>query len=224
MPKKQEKKPDCVWGNLNIEQAITLWQTGIKVEQHFNDICIKIRNFANAFVSVFFSTVFLILTLNYKNAGETNQSALIYLDCFILMGQAIWGILWFKDRFWYHTFLIGAVRFCENIEKKIFDIGEEGITHMISTISHVPVFFSTKNSDRAFFRLDFFYISISSLMFFTIFLINFLLPKEKNLTCENFILLVLSILIPIAMFCVGRRANKKFGEFENKKKTKKSHP
>jgi hypothetical protein len=92
------------------------WKTSIDVQQHFNDLELRIRNFAvTLLVTVLGATAFA-LKEHYEVAvaGASFSLAVAILGA----GSLGWLAFYFMDRFWYHQFLIAAVKHTLTIEKK----------------------------------------------------------------------------------------------------------
>ena len=94
-------------GELDEKIVLEMWKKTVEVQQHFNDLELRIRNFALIVVGALLAlggyavreTVTLsVLGLNLSAAGLIIWSALIPLAAF-----------YFMDRWWYHRLLKGAV-------------------------------------------------------------------------------------------------------------------
>lgn len=101
----------------NLPETITVWEKTVDVQQHFNDLCLRIRNYAIALLTAVLAFSALTLKEGYvvkvKNhsiplASILMISAVVPLVAFLLM-----------DLFWYHRLLLGAVRNGLNIEKTV---------------------------------------------------------------------------------------------------------
>jgi phosphoglycolate phosphatase-like HAD superfamily hydrolase len=91
-----------------IENVISIWEKVIDVQQHFNDIELKIRNLALTVFTFIIGGIGFLEKENIKLMinGYTIQAsaALAFIGIFI-----IYAFL-FMDRFWYHKLLLGAVK------------------------------------------------------------------------------------------------------------------
>ena len=99
-----------------IDNVIDIWKGVIDVQKHFNDIELKIRNYA--------LTAF---TFIIAGIGFLEKEHVVYkLNSVIIPASSIFafiglGIIWafyFMDKFWYHRLLDGAVNHSMQIEKK----------------------------------------------------------------------------------------------------------
>lgn len=135
--------------------AIEIWKKSVDVQQHFNDLELRIRNFAITIVGALIAAV-----------GFTYQQGLQY-DLFghhfaagtglIVAAFFAWTAFLLMDRFWYHVLLKGAVTHAGKIEAtyegKIPGIG---LGRTISEVSgKVRILGFTMNSNR---RLAWFYV------------------------------------------------------------------
>ncbi len=100
---------------------IEIWKKIVDVQQHFNDLELRIRNFA------------LIVTGAFLAFGSAAIKEMAFLDilgrqvslsCFIVLG-AIPPLLafYFMDKFWYHRLLDGAVKAGATIEAELKNLG-----------------------------------------------------------------------------------------------------
>lgn len=111
------KKPDTTADDDKAAQfALETWKKTVDVQQHFNDLEMRIRNFAITVVGVLIASV-----------GFTYQQGL-QADVFglrisagaglVLAAGFAWLAFFFMDRYWYHVFLKGAVKHASSIEKE----------------------------------------------------------------------------------------------------------
>lgn len=100
----------------NHEGILEVWKKTVEVQQHFNDIAIKIRNLAVTVLAALLSAAALSLKADMATIGPAPGTPLASY----LLGAALvaWVGFYMMDRFWYHRLLIGAVRHGEAIEKK----------------------------------------------------------------------------------------------------------
>lgn len=105
--------------NDQVEHQIEIWKKTIEVQQHFNDIGIRIRNFALTLILAVFGATGLAI--------KENLSVDVFgIDCpfailLLIAGLIGWGSLYLMDRYWYHRLLYGAVTHGIEIEKLIED-------------------------------------------------------------------------------------------------------
>nr|WP_246712276.1 MULTISPECIES: HAD family hydrolase [unclassified Rhizobium] len=134
--------------------ALETWKKTVDVQQHFNDLEMRIRNFAITVVGALIASV-----------GFTYQQGL-QADVFgvrisagvglVLAAGFAWLAFFFMDRYWYHIFLRGAVKHASAIEKEFADrIPGIGLGMTISQMSgDVKILCWKTNSER---RLTIFY-------------------------------------------------------------------
>ncbi len=100
-----------------IDQTIKIWEKTIDVQQHFNDLSLRIRNYAIAFLTATLGFSAFALKENYSItifevpiplATILIFTALLPLSAFYIM-----------DRFWYHKLLLGAVENGMKIERQL---------------------------------------------------------------------------------------------------------
>lgn len=96
------------------------WKQTSNVQQHFNDVSMKLRNFAVVVFSGFLTGVGLAIHKNISiNFLGFDISAGVL---FALAGMIATQLIHFMDTYWYHVFLKGAVTTSSSIEKEIKDI------------------------------------------------------------------------------------------------------
>lgn len=128
------------------------WKKTIDVQQHFNDIEMRIRNIAVTVLAGVLGAAALAL-----------QGGYFVLVAFLLLaGLIAWLAFYFMDRFWYHQLLKGAVRHAEDIEARLESrIPSITLTRTISEASKVQLLGTTIHSNR---RLTGFYWFIALLL------------------------------------------------------------
>lgn len=100
----------------NKEIVFEVWKKSIEVQQHFNDIEMKIRNYA---LSTF---TFIVTALGYL----IKEKSIIELENFVIFLPSVVGYVgsiiilafFFMDKYWYHKLLVGAVKQASEIESK----------------------------------------------------------------------------------------------------------
>ncbi len=95
-------------------EAREIWEKAIEVQMHFNDLELRIRNFA---LTLF---TFTIVATGWLANEHYSISVLGFeMSAGVLMpivGVFVMGVFWFMDRHWYHNLLIGAVLSSSRIE------------------------------------------------------------------------------------------------------------
>lgn len=96
------------------------WKQTSDVQQHFNDVSIKLRNFAVVVFSGFLTGVGLSIhkDISISLFGESISAGVL----FAIAGVVATQLIHFMDTYWYHVFLKGAVSTSSEIEKEIKDV------------------------------------------------------------------------------------------------------
>ncbi|MHB1287470.1 MAG: hypothetical protein ACYCYP_13140, partial [Leptospirales bacterium] len=104
-----------------ITSYIELWKKVIEVQQHFNEIAMKIRNVAFSVFGAFLAFSGYIgkehISIRMWSHKIPLTSIVLFLAIFPLAG------FFFMDRFWYHRLLVGSVKEAKVIEKELEDLG-----------------------------------------------------------------------------------------------------
>ncbi|EPM7840833.1 SH3 domain-containing protein [Vibrio cholerae] len=130
---------------LNERTALLLdyWKQTSNVQQHFNDVSMKLRNFAVVVFSGFLTGVGLAIHNNISiNLLGIHISAGVL---FALAGMIATQLIHFMDTYWYHVFLKGAVHTSSSVEleiKKILGVTElsEGISSSSQAVCVASLF------------------------------------------------------------------------------------
>ena len=160
---------------------IDIWKKTVDVQQHFNDLELRIRNFA-------ISTLGIILGI----AGLTIKEA-ICIDFYgisipiaslvTLLALMIWSAFYIMDRHWYHRLLYGSVKHGIYIEKRLkYLLPELGLATRIGDESHNRKFLWLRITTRQ--KMDLFY----SLVAFGLIVLTFILLvsiKPKHTTANT---------------------------------------
>jgi hypothetical protein len=98
------------------KQIIDIWKTIVEVQQHFNDISMRIRGMFVTILLALFAAIGFLLSkpLNLKIWIFNFQFATI-LPLFGIFGTYLF---YFIDRYWYHRLLVGSVKHAIKIEQK----------------------------------------------------------------------------------------------------------
>jgi FMN phosphatase YigB (HAD superfamily) len=132
---------------------IEVWKKTIDVQQHFNDLELRIRNYAlTTFVAVVGAAG---LVLN-QHIEIVLAGYVFPLSAILLIGGLLaWFAFYFMDRFWYHMLLYGAVEQGTYIEARARVILPElALTHTIGRASPLRFLGFEIHSTR---KIDFFY-------------------------------------------------------------------
>lgn len=139
---------------------VEIWKKTVEVQQHFNEIGLKIRQLAITFLAAVGGAVGFSLDRKIEiPLWETKISLAA-----ILLGIAfiIWCIFWMMDRLWYHRLLYGAVRHGLRVEKVLTTEGlEASLTDAIGKES--PIFIGNRKI-RSPNKIDLLYYIIGCLI------------------------------------------------------------
>lgn len=121
-----------------VDRALEAWKVTIGVQQHFNDIGLKVRQFALTVLAAVLAASAAVLDTGtaVKIWGFTTSLAVLFL----LAGALVWLAFYFVDRIWYHPLLLGAVKHAEQLEEMLTDdVPGISLTRSISNASPVTV-------------------------------------------------------------------------------------
>ena len=90
-----------------VKLAVEAWKKTVDVQQHFNDLELRVRNFAITFTAAVLGLVGWAL----KEGTDSLLPAGL-----LAIGTLGWGAFYLMDRHWYHRFLDGAVAHGRSIE------------------------------------------------------------------------------------------------------------
>lgn len=97
------------------KQIIDVWKVIVEVQQHFNDISMRIRTTFITVLIALFASIGFLLEKNYKLALYGIRIQFVVL--IPLIGIVGTLLFYFLDRYWYHRLLVGAVQHAIEIEK-----------------------------------------------------------------------------------------------------------
>jgi FMN phosphatase YigB (HAD superfamily) len=160
-----------------VKNAIEIWKKCVDVHQHFNDLEMRIRNFAITVVGALIAAV----SFTYQQGLEVKLFGAALPAGVGLVAAAIfaWGGFFLMDRFWYHVLLRGAVLHAAEVEKRYADaIPGIGLGKTISEASANVTFLGIKmNSNR---RLTAFYGVGGFLLIVIFFSLLWAQPNRKD--------------------------------------------
>jgi hypothetical protein len=102
-----------------IKMQVDIWKKVIDVQQHFNEIEMRIRNYA------------ITVLLAVLSASGLSLKEKIWIDFFgqhplafwlLIFGCLAWISFYMMDRCWYHRLLYGSVKHAMAIEDKLKEI------------------------------------------------------------------------------------------------------
>lgn len=163
--------PDIEQGKKNV---IEIWKKCVDVHQHFNDLEMRIRNFALTVVGALIAAV----SFTYQQGLHTHIFGINLPTGMGLIVAAIfaWAGFFFMDRYWYHVLLKGAVTHSAKIEKRYAEsIPGIELGKTISEVSgDVKIFGIKMDSNR---RLEAFYLV--GLAMLVIIFVSLLFAKQE---------------------------------------------
>lgn len=183
--KDQETQPQQTVSDITVANVIEVWKKVIDVQQHFNDLALRIRNYA----LTLFTAIIGVIGLLEK---EKIHISLFHHDLSASIILAVMGLIvlfgfFYMDRYWYHNLLLGAVKQGAFIEGKYKNkYPEIGLTGKISEESPHKFFCFKIHSKHKFFI---FY----GLLAFPLFAIavglflaeNYNAPNKNSVTKQN---------------------------------------
>lgn len=138
--------------------VISTWSKIVDVQQHFNDISLKIRNLYLTVFTFIITGLGFVLKENIIVHLFNFNIKLEFLFC--LIGALIMNSFYLMDKYWYHKFLIGAGKQASLIENKWYKkFRELGLSNSISKESNyvrtykifkIPLFSVKSNSTSRF--------------------------------------------------------------------------
>lgn len=126
----------------SMTNTIDIWKKVIDVQMHFNDIELKIRQFAVTLTTLIIGGFFAL-----SGTGKISKSISLgdyeinTISIAFISTAFIWMIFYFMEQVWYHPLLIGAVKEGMNLEKIISkEIDVDGLTNTIGKNSPTSIF------------------------------------------------------------------------------------
>jgi hypothetical protein len=94
---------------------LEVWKKTVDVQQHFNDLELRIRNLAVTVLGAILSLAAFSVekTITIRLYERTVPVAVLL----VIVALITWGAFYLMDRHWYHRLLIGAVKHGLEIEK-----------------------------------------------------------------------------------------------------------
>jgi len=152
--KEKEEETARAGKEKEAELVVEIWKKTIDVQQHFNDLELRIRNFA-------FTVLGVILSASAVAFKEYETAYLSWI--LVIVGLFLWLMFYMMDYYWYHRLLIGSVRHGAKIEE---DWGKHipalGLTKAISESS--PIITKRKTRIGSNERMKGFYLGIAALL------------------------------------------------------------
>jgi len=134
---------------------VEIWKKTIDVQQHFNDLELRIRNYA---ITLMVAILGAIALIENQRIRIVLFGLVLPLSAVLIVGGLVaWGAFYFMDRFWYHRLLHGAVEHGKYIEVLAREVLPElRLTHAIAEASpfKIPLCSMQIHSIR---KIDIFY-------------------------------------------------------------------
>ncbi len=103
-----------------ILQLIDIWKKTVDVQQHFNDMEMRIRSYAITVVGAILGGVILVVKeAIFILIFDIQISAAVPL---VILALLVGAAFWFMDRHWYHRLLIGSVKQGAIIEERLASV------------------------------------------------------------------------------------------------------
>lgn len=150
------------------EDLMKMWEKTVDVQMHFNDLQLRIRNFAILIVSAFVGGFGVALKENYL--VEIHGTAIPVASLLFFVAALIWLAFYLMDTLWYHPLLMGAVEHGRLLEEKMRQqTGLPGLTETIKLKSPTKVFgFEVHSKHKAkwfYFSIFVFLIVMATLLY-----------------------------------------------------------
>ncbi|GEM67997.1 hypothetical protein SMI01S_16030 [Sphingobacterium mizutaii NBRC 14946 = DSM 11724] len=129
--------------NDDTKSTVEIWKKTIDVQQHFNDLELRIRNYALTLFTAIVAGIGLLekekIQLNFGGFHLPASAVLSFTGMLTLVA------FWYMDRFWYHKLLLGAVKQGQFIETiNAGTLPELGLTTSIGKASPQSISFGKR--------------------------------------------------------------------------------
>ncbi|TCC12552.1 hypothetical protein E0L21_07865 [Kosakonia quasisacchari] len=171
---------------------VDIWKQVVNTQQHFNDLAMKIRNFAILILSAFIGAIGVSFKSGFAFVVMGHSTSVATILSF---GAAIiWMLFFFVDVYWYHPLLVGSVKKGIAIESKIGDELKDFIdlTKTIGNESPKEIKFSFRK--KVYKRIELhskdkaklFYLGVFYLLLFSTIVLYFVdSPDAKSKTLSD---------------------------------------
>jgi len=165
---------------------LEVWKTTVEVQQHFTDICLKIRNLAVVTMGALGGAFGFLLRETHENPLAFKNENILLVIAFIA-----WAGFFFIDKYWYHRLLKGAVDHGRKIEASVANnFSLLGLTNTIGDASPIKIYGWELHTNQ---KLTLFYYAGFGIVIATMFwnhwfwlplslaaLLGWLFPKVRN--------------------------------------------
>jgi hypothetical protein len=136
---------------------VEAWKKTVDVQQHFNDIEMRVRNLALTILGAVVAFA-KFLDLRGEGAAAVLPQGFLFIALVVLIAA-----FWFMDKHWYHRLLMGAVMEGAALEKALNDLGVPiTLGTNISAQSPITIFRRRMHSS---FKVDLFYLVLGTMGF-----------------------------------------------------------
>jgi hypothetical protein len=119
-----------------LKEVVEVWKTAVGVQQHFNDLELRIRNFAVTLLVAVIGAAAFALKEHYEVHLLSHPFSLAV--AVLTAGILGWLAFYFMDRHWYHRLLLGSVRHTvERIEARHSSFPELALSERIGRESAI---------------------------------------------------------------------------------------
>ncbi len=145
-----------------VQNALVIWQKTIDVQQHFNDLEMRVRNFG---------LTLLVAVLGVTGALLKEENKLLASG--LLLGALIaWAAFYVMDRWWYHPLLRGAVAHATAIEEELSpQVRGIGLSKAITQASHTEIKIIRAKERGSTTKMNWFYAAIGLVIFIVLILV-----------------------------------------------------
>jgi hypothetical protein len=161
---------DRLTKNDRAKLLLAVWEKTVDVQQHFNDIEMRIRNLALTILGAVVAVSKALDTRSLSTAtpssiGQDASVGALILQPTLFLGMCVLiAAFWFMDRLWYHRLLEGAVNEGGRLERELSDLGVEiPLGRQISQTSPISLLGRKIRSGN---KIDVFYLTLGSLALF----------------------------------------------------------
>ena len=160
----------------HLSLVVDVWKETVDVQQHFNDLELRIRNYALTVMAGMLGLAAYALkeSLQIVVHGHRVSGAALLLSA----SAFLWLAFYFMDRFWYHKLLYGAVDHGRSIENRWKDaLPELSLTDSIGRHSPIKIGPFEMHTPR---KIDLFYGVGVLFLFGLVLLAQFLVRPDTN--------------------------------------------
>lgn len=167
-------------GEDRLQLQVEVWKKTVDVQQHFNDIELRIRGLALTVLTAVLGAA--ALALRYRLALHVQGLKIELASVLVIVGFIVWMAFYFVDQVWYHRLLIGAVRHGEMLEEMLNEkVPGIGLTKRISQESPYSFRFLRKSRRiHSKHKLKIFYWSIAVLLIVAVILLEWGNPSVSQ--------------------------------------------